>query len=693
MCYACVAEAQGGSWASFDPYSYGDQAEDPSQAYAEEAWNLAGHSSPVWYSSVWSWFSNNVSAAPLWGFSAAATLLPYTSFGRSKYYAPTYIDRDTLSVFSGSQWNNNKLTYSFTDSRWDYEWINPSASGFTPVSFGTEQSIRHILEGYSPNYDRPRMGLTSVESFTNLTIDYAGRDGADLQVAGFNPGQIINRSHGYYPGVPVYGGDLWLQYGKDDPLPGSYQYFLFLHEMGHTLGMKHSHEAAGVLPAMSSWHDSTEYTVMSYNDQGMYPQTYMMYDIAALQEMYGADFTTNSGNTVYKWNPYNGETYVNGVSQGATKDSKIFLTVWDGGGVDTYDFSAYTGYTEVDLAPGGYSMFSPYQRAQKSGFAGYAGGNVYNALQYHGDSRSLIENAIGGSWADHIRGNQANNMLTGNAGNDSLFGLDGNDTLYGGVGDDLLDDKSPWANSTYVYGKDLMDGGAGNDRIYGRFGNDTLYGGDGNDTIDAGEDNDLIYGGAGHDYVVGGTGADSIYGDAGNDILYGQSGNDTLDGGLGNDTVDGGDHDDIVYGRDGNDLILGGGGQDYLFGMEGNDTVYGGDGNDYIYGYTGTDALFGDAGDDILIADGYGSRLTGGTGNDTFWIINSAQSAVITDFAAGWGVTDRVQFSSSLFSSFFAVMASAYQSGTDVVIAKDGMSVTLSNMLLSKLVADDFAFI
>jgi serralysin len=28
------------------------------------------------------------------------------------------------------------------------------------------------------------------------------------------------------------------------------------------------------------------------------PQTYMRYDIAALQELYGADFTTNGGNTV-----------------------------------------------------------------------------------------------------------------------------------------------------------------------------------------------------------------------------------------------------------------------------------------------------------------------------------------------------------------------------------------------------------
>ena len=34
-----------------------------------------------------------------------------------------------------------------------------------------------------------------------------------------------------------------------------------------------------------------------------YPQTLMMYDIAAIQHMYGANFNFNAGNTVYKWSP------------------------------------------------------------------------------------------------------------------------------------------------------------------------------------------------------------------------------------------------------------------------------------------------------------------------------------------------------------------------------------------------------
>ena len=40
---------------------------------------------------------------------------------------------------------------------------------------------------------------------------------------------------------------------------------------------------------------------MSYGDTWDDSKTYMQYDIAALQELYGADFTMNGGNTVYTW--------------------------------------------------------------------------------------------------------------------------------------------------------------------------------------------------------------------------------------------------------------------------------------------------------------------------------------------------------------------------------------------------------
>ena len=84
----------------------------------------------------------------------------------------------------------------------------------------------------------------------------------------------------------------------------------------------------------------------------------MIYDIAALQYMYGANYSTNSGDTVYKWNPTTGQETINGVAQAAPGGNTVFMTIWDGGGNDTYDFSNYTTNLSVNLQPGGWTTVS-----------------------------------------------------------------------------------------------------------------------------------------------------------------------------------------------------------------------------------------------------------------------------------------------------------------------------------------------
>ena len=163
-----------------------------------------------------------------------------------------------------------------------------------------------------------------------------------------------------------------------------------------------------------------------------FPQTLMLYDIAALQYMYGANYNTNSGNTVYKWNPSTGQETINGVAQAAPGGNTIFMTLWDGGGNDTYDFSNYTTNLNVNLQPGGWTTTSAAQLANLG--AGHTAiGNIANAYLYNNNPASLIENAIGGSGNDVITGNAANNKLTGGAGNDTLDGVSGTDTaVYSG---------------------------------------------------------------------------------------------------------------------------------------------------------------------------------------------------------------------------------------------------------------------
>ncbi|MBM6595822.1 M10 family metallopeptidase [Microvirga pudoricolor] len=676
MCYACLdSQAQSGFWASpvqdsaLSGHGLGlFTASTGTGAYA--AMGAFASAAPIW-DSVTSWFgdrvervydtiSENISAVPLEAFSAIASNFPNVPVANAKYSIPYTADADVKALFSGSQWSNATVTYSFPDSRSDFHWLNPSAAGYAPLSFENEQAIRHVLEGYSPLSGGPRMTLMSVEGFTNLNLDYVGRDDANIQVSGYVPGDLINRNHAYYPGIPLLGGDTWLTMGSStSAAPGARANYYVLHELGHALGLKHPHEAGGNLPAMSALHDSPEYTVMSYAASFDKPQTFMAYDIAALQALYGADFTTNAGNTVYKWDPQTGETLVNGVGQGLPYDNTIFLTLWDGGGNDTYDMSNYGSNAVIDLTPGGHSQFSFAQLASIDNGSFFVRGNVYNALQYNDDPRSLIENAIGGSGNDRITGNAAANTLTGNGGNDTLEGNGGNDLLYGGAGADRLIGGS--GNHDYaMYDRSstgLVVSLASPSMNTGEAAGDTYSGVEG------------IHGSRYNDSLFGDHMANALYGNAGNDFLSGAGGDDALYGDLGNDSLIGGT---------GSDLLMGGDGNDYLD-MDAGSSA-------------GADTLDGGYGDDILIGDGVGSLLIGGWGRDTYHIRPWAKTT-IADFAAGPDDYEKIIVYKSVFADYAALMSTAYQSGGNTVIAKGEFSLTLTGVGKTALHLNDFVFI
>jgi serralysin len=65
--------------------------------------------------------------------------------------------------------------------------------------------------------------------------------------------------------------------------------------------------------------ESPNYTTERWS----WPQGFMILDIAASQHMYGADFSTNAGDTMYAWSPDSGDTWVDGtvaLSPGAKQD-------------------------------------------------------------------------------------------------------------------------------------------------------------------------------------------------------------------------------------------------------------------------------------------------------------------------------------------------------------------------------------
>jgi len=224
--------------------------------------------------------------------------------------------------------------------------------------------------------------------------------------------------------------------------------------------------------------------------------------------------------------------------------------------------------------------------------------------------------------------------------------------------------------------------------------------------IDAGAGNDVVQGGLYSDYVTGNTGNDTINGYAGDDVLLGGAGHDAINGGDGNDHIFGGLDDDGLVGAKGNDSLSGGTGNDSLFGDDGNDTLAGGSGTDTLYGgagddyldiedlaTAGADELHGGDGNDVLVGGGVGSKLTGGAGYDIFSIRPNAKTTIM-DFYTGPGAHDQIYiWNKPLFADFSAMMATARQVGSDVVIEKSDFSLTLSNTQLSSLIANDFVFL
>jgi hypothetical protein len=405
------------------------------------------------------------------------------------------------------------ITFSFLDSSHATGIYNNPNQGFT------EQF------GYSAFSEAQRVaGRTAIANWDDLIApkfkEVNGSGGADIVMANTTTGPA--QAWAYYPynyGESNYNhlmSDAWIASpsangSNGQLLPGQYGLQTLNHELGHTLGLSHPGnynfgddlDGDGVPDPITYdgdafyFQDSHQYSIMSYFDsyetgaqnidwnvmRFIYPSTPMVDDVKVIQQKYGADLTTRTGNSVYGFNSTADVT--NEAMKFRPGEMFTIFTIWDAAGNDTLDLSGFATDSVIDLREGAYSSAGGYgaynaaligtdptlsqinlnniaagmglrnQRLFDIYFEGnYSDTNpdgtktlINEGLSWKeitgtGDKYlmeqnigiaygAIIENAIGGGGNDRINGNQVNNNLTGGAGRDTfIFAKDGStDTI------------------------------------------------------------------------------------------------------------------------------------------------------------------------------------------------------------------------------------------------------------------------
>ncbi|NNM76595.1 hypothetical protein HJG53_06745 [Sphingomonas sp. ID1715] len=395
--------------------------------------------------------------------------------------------------------NDGVITFGFFDANHAVGVNNNPHSGegkgYTPFTEAQKAAARIAVS----NWDELITADFKEVTMSSKGVSDWAKSGVDIWLANTTTGPA--QAWAYYPdqggAYKRASSDVWIadpRYNTSnaDLRSGQYGLQTLNHELGHSLGLSHpgeynfgdDNDGDGQPDPITYegdafyFQDSHQYTIMSYFDsyetgnnvvdwnlmRVIYPSTPMVHDIWVIQQKYGAETTTRTGDTTYGFNATADVT--NDAMRFADGKMAAVFSIWDAGGKDTLDLSGFYTPSIIDLREGAYSSaggFGSYDPA----FAGkdpstlppadyLAFVNANNAdlglaartaaydLYFGGREGvnegvpwsdvvgkdwlmennigiaygAIVENAIGGFGNDRINGNQADNQFTGGAGAD-----------------------------------------------------------------------------------------------------------------------------------------------------------------------------------------------------------------------------------------------------------------------------------
>ena len=561
----------------------------------------------------------------------------YTFVTDVKYVdATTPRNKEYQKLISSNHWkleDNETISYAFLGPGSSYDNTQKDIKEFSGLVAVTDAFKTAAKSAFNNISSFAKINFKEITESGDVTADFrigiADKDAfaMDAKYGAYSQG-ITNFPKGgniFFNGGVDKNGNNIVDYNEADYVkPGSWHYATFLHEIGHSLGLKHPFEdlSGGTSKSseiMGDQYDQYRYSLMSYTpiiDQSTYadyeginlnanygggsyyPDTLMLYDVMSLQEIYGKN-SNSTGDDTYAFE----------------KNKPPFKAIYDTGGSDTLDLSKIVGGTTLDLSGNKISLIgSDYLRPWKN----EEGKSSSTYGDYQPSSFSIIEGTeiekiLLPEGQSNITSGTKSSFFVGNT--DSVLNITVNSDQIGVKASGTANDTINLVQTTSKWGTDVQARNMGN-------------AGKGATSDEITKMSDYLK----HDISINtDKGIDTLNATAGNDALFLQnfstSGDDLWYKDAGSNAsgarLIGLNKINLLEGNNFLDLtstttslssetleITSGSGNDILWLSDANENINSGNGDDQITLNGGTDNLTTGAGKDILTISNYKGNLT-----------------------------------------------------------------------------------